>query len=104
MITDVRVSPSALPIVSNWLSSLAVKPHAFTVVDNAWPQTKLQEVGRMKYLKTRRRTLIVVLALVLTMAVSALAWGGIATSPLGFKPLAGLGSCPLGVVTRSLTP
>ena len=81
-----------------------MKPDACTAVGIAWPQTKLQEVGRMKVLKTRRRTLIVVLALTLTMAVSALAWGGIATSPLGFKPLAGLGSCPLGVVAHSLTP
>lgn len=58
----------------------------------------------MKALRTRRRTLIVVLALALTMAVSALAWGGIATSPLGIKPLAGLGSCPLGSIAHSLTP
>ena len=58
----------------------------------------------MKVLRTRRRTLIVVLGLALTMAISALAWGGIATSPLGFKPLAGLGSCPLGTVIQVLAP
>ena len=55
----------------------------------------------MKHLMKRRRTLIVVLCLVLTMAFSAIAAAGIATSPLGVKPLAGLGSCPLG--TASLT-
>jgi hypothetical protein len=77
---------------------------ASRIVDIAWPQTKLQEVGRMKYLKTRRRTLIVVLGLALTMTFSALAWGGIATSPLGFKPFAGLGSCPLGTVIQVLAP
>ena len=81
-----------------------MKPSASTIVGNAWPQTKLQEVGRMKVLRTRRRTLIVVLALVLTMAISALAWGGIATSPLGFNPLAGLGSCPLGTLIQVLAP
>jgi hypothetical protein len=58
----------------------------------------------MNYLKTRRRNLIVVLGLVLTLAFSALAWGGLATSPLGLKPLVKLGSCPLGVVAHSLTP
>lgn len=81
-----------------------MKPISSTIVGIAWPQPKLQEVSKMKVPKTRRRTLIVVLGLVLTMAFSALAWGGIATSPLGFKPLAGLGSCPLGVVAHSLTP
>ncbi len=58
----------------------------------------------MKVLKLRRRTLIVVLVLTLTMTVSALAWGGLATSPLGLKPLAGLGSCPLGAISQILTP
>lgn len=58
----------------------------------------------MNTLTTRRRTMIVVLALTLTMAISALAWAGLATSPIGFKPLAGLGSCPLGTITRVLTP
>ena len=58
----------------------------------------------MKTLMTRRKTLIVVLAVILTMTFSALAWGGIATSPLGFRPLAGLGSCPLGTVTQVLAP
>lgn len=57
----------------------------------------------MKHLIKRQRTLIVVLCLVLTMAFSAIAVAGIATSPLGFKPLAGLGSCPLGTVTQHLT-
>ena len=52
----------------------------------------------MRHLMKRRRTLIVVLTLVLILALSAIAFAGIATSPLGFKPLAGLGSCPLGTV------
>jgi len=58
----------------------------------------------MKALKARRRTLIVVVALSLIMALSALAWGGLATSPMGLRPLAGLGSCPLGAITHTLAP
>ena len=56
----------------------------------------------MQVLRIRRKTLIIVLALALTIAVSALAWGGIATSLLGFNPLAGLGSCPLGPAIQVL--
>ena len=52
----------------------------------------------MKHLMKQRATLIVVLSLVLTMTFSAIVSAGIATSPLGIKPLAGLGSCPLGAV------
>jgi len=57
----------------------------------------------MKYLKNRRRTLIVVLGLVLAIAFSVTTFAGIATSPLGVKPLAGLGSCPLGAVHQVFT-
>lgn len=58
----------------------------------------------MQVLKTRRKTLLVALVVTLVMALPALAWGGIATSPLGFKPLAGLESCPFEVVAHHLTP
>ena len=57
----------------------------------------------MKHLMKRRRTLIVVLGLVLTIAFSAIASAGLASSPLGVKALAGLGSCPLGAVHQVLT-
>lgn len=57
----------------------------------------------MKHLKKQRTTLVVILCLALMMAFSAIASAGLATSPLGAKPLAGLGSCPLGVVTQPLT-
>lgn len=52
----------------------------------------------MKHVIAHRRTRIVALCLLLTLAFSAIATAGIATSPLGIKPLAGLGSCPLGVI------
>ena len=55
----------------------------------------------MKHLMKRRRALIVVLGLVLIMAFSAIATAGLATSPLGLKPLAGIGSCPLGAILLS---
>lgn len=55
----------------------------------------------MEHVMNRRRTLIVVLGLILIMAFSAIGAAGIATSPLGVKPLAGLGSCPLGVIELS---
>lgn len=45
-----------------------------------------------------------VLGFVLTLAFSALAWGRIATSPLGLNPLAGLGACPLGTAIQVLIP
>lgn len=54
----------------------------------------------MRQHKNRRGTAIV-LCMVFVLAFSALAFGGIATSPLGLKPLAGLGSCPLGSVTMT---
>ncbi|MFC2078466.1 hypothetical protein ACFLSZ_00635 [Candidatus Bipolaricaulota bacterium] len=58
----------------------------------------------MRHLMKRRRTLLVVLCMVLTLAFSAIAFAGIATtSPLGFKPFAGLGSCPLGAVSQVFT-
>jgi hypothetical protein len=52
----------------------------------------------MQYLRSHRRTRIVALCLVLMLTFSAMATAGIATSPLGVKPLAGLGSCPLGSI------
>ena len=55
----------------------------------------------MKHLMTRKRTLILVLGLVLIMAFSAIATAGLATSPLGLNSLAGLGSCPSGTILLS---
>jgi len=43
-----------------------------------------------------RRTLL--LSLFLAVILAPMALGGLASSPLGVKPLAGLGSCPLGTV------
>ncbi len=57
----------------------------------------------MRHLMKQRTTLIVVFILVPTMVFSTIALGGIATSPLGFKPLARLSSCPLGIVSQALT-
>jgi hypothetical protein len=53
----------------------------------------------MKHVKAHRRTRIVALCLLLILSFSAMVSAGLATSPLGVKPLAGLGSCPLGAVT-----
>jgi len=52
----------------------------------------------MRHLMNRRRMLTVVLCLVLVGAFSALAFAGLSSSPFGLKPIAGLGSCPLGAV------
>ena len=55
----------------------------------------------MKHLMPRRKLMILVLSLILAMSFSAIATAGLATSPLGLKPFAGLGSCPSGTILLS---
>jgi len=61
----------------------------------------------MRHYRNRRITLVLILALFVTVAVAPAALGGIATSPLGVKAptvLAGLGSCPLGTISFDVSP
>jgi len=57
----------------------------------------------MRHLGIRRTRLIVVTSLLLTLILAPMALGGIATSPMGVRPFAGLGSCPLGSVHAGFT-
>ena len=52
----------------------------------------------MRHLRICRTRLILVVCLLAALAFAPAVFGGLASSPLGFKPLAGLGSCPLGAV------
>jgi hypothetical protein len=61
----------------------------------------------MRHRANRRIAFVLILALVVAIAITPAALGGIATSPLGVKGgpvLGGLGSCPLGVVRLNVTP
>ena len=58
----------------------------------------------MRHLRIRRTRLIVGICLLTALVFAPAVFGGLASSPLGFKPLAGLGSCPLGAVHAQIGP
>jgi len=75
------------------------KPPDLPDVCRVRPQPKHSGGSQMQRLTNRRKSLAITLCLVFVLAFSALTYAGLATSPFTLKPLAGLGSCPLGAVT-----
>ena len=56
----------------------------------------------MNHHKKQHTTRILVLTFTLILAFSAIVFAGLSTSPFTLKPVAGLGSCPLGTIHQQL--